>query len=74
MKLRSLLGRLLAGFRELTGTLTPRADWIEEFRIKPLRLAHPVLNRLGRPTIRRKGSADYVCTVPISAESLENVL
>jgi hypothetical protein len=73
-KATSLLSRLLAGVRSLTGFLTPRDDWIEWVRGFLLRSVHPLATRVGRPTIREKGPADYVCTVPIPAESLEQVL
>lgn len=68
------LTAVLAAVGALQYALGAEDDWIEGYRRNLWPLAHPLLAAAGRPLIRHKGEADYVCTVTATEDELEQAL
>lgn len=70
----SLLAALLTAGSVIQARLGPESDWVEATRGNLFRAANPIMSRLGRPTVREKGAADYICTADLGEESFEEVV
>lgn len=69
-----VIGRLLAGVRQLEGWLDHDDDWVEADRRRLFEWADVLLRPLGRPTIREVGPEDHIYTVAASPDIVERVL
>jgi len=54
--------------------LGPEAEFVETYRSALLRRIAPVGKMIGRPTVRVKGDADYICSVDMGPEEFERVI
>lgn len=67
------IATLLAAVRRIERFLGPDDDWIEDDRRIVYEAADSLLRPIGRPTIREKGTADYVTTAHATPDAIERV-
>ena len=68
------LKNTISYLRTATSYLTPKDDWVEGLKQRLCIMTDPFTRPLGRPLIRERGRADYVCTVDTRSDEVERVL
>jgi hypothetical protein len=70
----SQIAATLGAVRRAERFLGPDDDWVEDDRRIVYEAADSFLRPLGRPTVREKGTADYVVTADADSDAVEEAL